>query len=118
MPEINKKTDKELLKIVRQVKKADEQYLKGERIENEQQRITSVNPTAYENLSDEDLWDEEMCPDTMIRLLHNRNVLKSNPGVMDAMEERGRKRLDRIRKQDIKTKRKLMWEDNNPIKFK
>lgn len=118
MPEINKKTEEELLKIVHRVKQDNEEYLKGERVENEQQRITPIDQTAYENLSDEDLWDEEMCPDTMIRLLHNRNVLKSNPGVMNAMEERGRERLDQKRKQDIKAKRKLMGENNNPIKFK
>ncbi len=59
-----------------------------------------------------------MCPDTMIRLLHNRNVLKNNPEVMNVMEERVKERLDQKKRQDIKAKRKLMGENNNPIKFK
>lgn len=134
MPEINKKTDEELLEIVHRVKQADEEYLKGEKAENDAvQRNIDATRAKWINVSEEEadqmidtnanpnpnsdgLWDEERCPNLIVRLLHNRQVLKSNPDVINAMEERGRERLDQKRKQDIKAKRKLM--EDNPIKFK
>lgn len=125
MPEINKRTDEELLEIVHRVKQADEEYLKGERAENDANRSKWINVnieeidqiiTTNSDFNSNNLWDEERCPNPRVRLLHNRQVLKSNPDVMNDMEERGSKRLDQKRKQDIKTKRKLMGD--NPIKFK
>lgn len=136
MPEINKKTDEELLEIVHRVEQADEEYLKGEKAENDAvQRNIDATRAKWINVSEEEvdqmiatnanlnsnsdgLWDEERCPNFRARLLHNRQVLKSNPDVINAMEERGRERLDQKRKQDIKAKRKLMGENGNPVKFK
>ncbi len=41
--QIGAKTDEELLAIAHRVKEDDENYWKGERVENEQRRITPVN---------------------------------------------------------------------------
>ena len=115
MPEINKRTDEELLEIVHRVKQADEEYLKGEKVENDAvQRNIDASRSKWINVNMEELdqiiattsnsnfnglWDQERCPDSRVRLLHNRQVLKNNS-------------------EAVKAKKKMMGENNNPVRFK